>query len=107
MEPDQPRSGLVGNSLGTDLHDPIDRDKFQRRQGRYRRTQRPADPSPGAAGRRFRKSLECTDAVSKLRVGFAGGSQSALRFPFDRDYKPKPAYEAVLKELTLGRKPAQ
>jgi GH35 family endo-1,4-beta-xylanase len=44
-----------------------------------------------------------TDKYSWIGSHSHGTRGAAL--PFDRAYKPKPAYEAMLKELSSGRKP--
>ena len=45
-----------------------------------------------------------TDKYSWIGSHSHGTRGAAL--PFDRSYKPKPAYEAMLKELSSGRKAA-
>lgn len=73
---------------------------LQRQAEVYRRVVRACLQSPGCTAIQTRGF---TDKYSWIGSHSHGTRGAAL--PFDRTYKPKPAYEAILKELSSGRKP--
>ena len=73
---------------------------LQRQAEVYQRVLRSCLQNPGCTAI---QTWGFTDKYSWIGSHSHGRRGAAL--PFDRAYKPKPAYEAILKELTSGRKP--
>ena len=89
-------------SLPVDSRGQAQTEDLQRQADVYRRVVRACLLNPGCTAI---QTWGFTDKYSWIGCHSQGTRGAAL--PFNRAFKPKPAYDAILKALTAGRKPAQ
>ena len=88
-------------SLPIDSQSTAQNEDIKRQAEIYRQVVRACRQNPGCTAI---QTWGCTDKYSGIGSHSRGTRGAAL--PFDRGYKPKPAYDAILAELISGRKPS-